>query len=117
MIGVQVGAHDEIDLLGRNALLGKALEPRRLEPVEHRRLWSFLVITAAGIDQNDMMRRPHKPALQGHDDLGGHSVYRAIRQLVPYCGQILTGDRIQENFRRNAHTLDFGYAVNLQVTQ
>lgn len=57
MIGVQVGAHDVIDLLRQNTCVRQVLEKGRAQPMPGQVIRTLLVIAAASVEQNRVVTR------------------------------------------------------------
>ena len=78
MVDVQVGAHDEVDVLDREPVPPRAAHvgvDRLHVPVRPRR--RGLVVADAAIDQDGMVRRAHHVGLDAEHELPGRPVERA----------------------------------------
>ena len=92
MVGVEMGAHHEIDIFGREADGGEVVEIAARRPPRPGRVEAALLVVAdAGIDQDRAMPRPQHIGLHRHHDLVGRGVEEAGLQPVPVRGEVFPG--------------------------
>src|SRR6185437_4157693 len=95
MIGMQMSAHDVVDLLGCYACGGKPVEPVVVTLMEAWKIGAVLVVAAAAIDQD------HVPA--GPDQIGAHgsSKFPCARIVVDRVHPAhMRGERVLGAFRQ-----------------
>jgi len=98
VIDVEMGAHDDVDILGRNSGCMQLFEPAPLTPVKERPS-SILMIAAAGIHQDDLSGASYQEALDCNHK-------KPCRRIVEPRGQPwevlldVSGRTIRQQFKR-----------------
>ena len=118
VIGVQMGAEHDVDVLRRGAGLTQAREIRRVAPVEARQARPLLVIAAAAVEQDRVPIGADEPGVHAGDEpivLGRVVMRYQPRQVPPQqlaleAGEILLGREAGESnlllHARDAHRAD-----------
>src|SRR4051794_32806588 len=68
MVDVQMGATDVIDLLRRDASLGKSREKGQILLMKSRQRWPILVVPAAAVNQDHVPWRLQNPGVDTGDE-------------------------------------------------
>jgi hypothetical protein len=98
MIDMEMGAHDDVDILGRNSGCMQLFEPVPLTPVKERPS-SILMIAAAGIHQDDLPGASYQEALDCNHK-------KPCRRIVEPRGQPwevlldVSGRTVRQQFKR-----------------
>ena len=95
MVDVQVGAKHVVDVVEPQTGGGEAVEPRLLGKVEWRRI--ALVFAGAGVDQDDVLGRPHHEGLIGDHHASGRRVeYCRIElgEMAPADVGVIGGEHV-----------------------
>jgi len=95
MVGVQMGAHDIVDLFGPDAGCGEFVEPVMVALVEAGKVGTVLVVAAAAIDQDHMAAGLDQIGADGGTKLAGVRV--VVKRFHPVH---MPGERVRVAVRQ-----------------
>ena len=115
MVHVQMRAHDEIDLLRRDAGRRQPLQPRHVQLIEAGKLRPVLVVADACVDQHDVVRGTDQPGMDAGDEGVQRRVVVARHHPVAMPLQRLRRQVRQQHLRRKSRAVAFLDALHLQA--